>query len=264
MPMLWHFFFLKGCYFKASILYLITYLKRGKFNWNSPAQPVIVLNLIELPLSHHLHGFSWSFRRILNGVRQPKSMNRSTTDLQAEIPALVTPLYQSDWKLQEDTQYYQTLSDCVNTTDKNKPYWNNIWIYGAFYMEKNTHFAKVILPHTESASVTRGWIIFPCLQCLQAQVAHWSIWHWPFSISVSKGKALKAKCLLKTKHKHVLLKTVPQKIGLIYSGTKSGHPTSFSRVQLQGADWKRYKIHKPPNVSLLKHRAEIQMNEVDF
>lgn len=73
-------------------------------------------------------------------------MNRSTTDLQAEIPALVTPLYQSDWKLQEDTQYYQTLSDCVNTTDKNKPYWNNIWIYGAFYMEKNIPFAKVILP----------------------------------------------------------------------------------------------------------------------
>lgn len=108
MPMLWHFFFLKGCYFKASILYLITYLKRGKFNWNSPAQPVIVLNLIELPLSHHLHGFSWSFRRILNGVRQPKNINRSTTDLQAEIPALVIPLYQSDWKLQEDTQYYQT------------------------------------------------------------------------------------------------------------------------------------------------------------
>lgn len=140
------FFFLKGCYFKASILYLITYLKRGKFNWNSPAQPVIVLNLIELPLSYHLHGFSWSFRRILNGVRQPKSMSRSTTDLQAEIPALVTPPYQSDWKLQEDTQYYQTLSDCVNTTDKKKPYWNNIWIYGAFYMEKNTHFAKVILP----------------------------------------------------------------------------------------------------------------------
>lgn len=101
-------FFLKGCYFKASILYLITNLKRGKFNWNSPAQPVIVLNLIELPLSHHLHGFSWSFRRILNGVRQPKNMNRSTTDLQAETPALVTPLYQWDWKLQEDIQYYQT------------------------------------------------------------------------------------------------------------------------------------------------------------
>lgn len=38
------------------------------------------------------------------------------------------------------------LSDCVNTTDKNKPYWNNIWIYGAFYMEKNIPFAKVILP----------------------------------------------------------------------------------------------------------------------
>lgn len=81
-------FFLKGCCFKASISYLITNLKRRKFNWNSPAQPVIVLNLIELPLSHHLHGFSWCFRRILNGVRQPKNTNGSTTDLQAETPAL--------------------------------------------------------------------------------------------------------------------------------------------------------------------------------
>lgn len=42
-------------------------------------------------------------------MRQPKNTNRSTTNLQAETPALVTPLYQLDWKLQEDTQYYQTL-----------------------------------------------------------------------------------------------------------------------------------------------------------
>lgn len=50
----------------------------------------------------------------------------------------------------------------------------------------------------------------------------------PFPLLSQKGKALKAKCLLKTKHKHVLLKTVPQKMGLIYSGSKSGYPTSFS------------------------------------
>lgn len=92
--------------------------------------------LYELPLSHHLHGFSWSFRRILNGVKQPKNMIRSTTNLQAETPALVTPLYPLDWKLQEDAQYYQTVSDCVHTTDKNKPYWNNIWVYGAFSWKK--------------------------------------------------------------------------------------------------------------------------------
>lgn len=44
----------------------------------------------------------------MNGVRQPKNLTRSTTDLQAETPTLVTPLYQLNWKLQEDTQYYQT------------------------------------------------------------------------------------------------------------------------------------------------------------
>lgn len=45
-----------------------------------------------------------------------KKTSRSTTNLWAHISALLTPLYELDWKLQEDTQYYHGVSDCVNTT----------------------------------------------------------------------------------------------------------------------------------------------------
>lgn len=68
-------------------------------------------------------------------------MNRSTTNLQAETPALVTPLYQTE-NCKRILSIIKLLSDCVNTTDKNKPYWNNIWIYGAFYMEKKYSFCQ--------------------------------------------------------------------------------------------------------------------------
>lgn len=135
-------------------------------------------------------------------------MNRSTTDLQAQTPALVTPQYQSDWKLQEDTQYYWTLSDCVNITDKNKPYWNNIWIYGAFYMKKNIPFAQVILPPYWISLCCQGMNYFSMAAMPSSTTSATEVFETgPFPLLSQKGKALKAKCLLKTEHKHVLLKT---------------------------------------------------------
>lgn len=113
-------FFLKGCYFKASILYLIHTLKENLIETHLHSQW-----LYWTWLNCHFHMIYMDLVDLLEESwmeRQPKNTN-STTDLQAEIPALVDPLYQSDWKLQEDTQYYQTLSDCVNTTHKNKLYW---------------------------------------------------------------------------------------------------------------------------------------------
>lgn len=156
---------------------------------------MIVLNLIELPLSHHLHGFSWSFRK---SWMEWDSLKTWLGALQTckQKPLLWWLL--STNQTENCKRILSIIELCVNITDKNKPYWNNIWIYGAFYTEKKYSFCPSNPPPILNQPLLPGdELFFHGCNAFKHNSCHWSIWDWPFSTSVSKGEGSQSKVPVK-------------------------------------------------------------------
>lgn len=124
-------------------------------------------------------------------------------------------------------------------------------------------------PHTESASVARGWILFPCLQCLQAQAVPLKYLRLALFHFCLKGEGSQSKVPIKDLSISMCcwglyLKRWDWSILDLNLG--------ISLVQLWDTvleyscreQTKRYKIHKPPNASLLMHKVEIRWMRLIF